>query len=77
MIKKYQVTLFCSTGAYKPISCIVSYPQLTNENLLLNENERKKIQNLGVTKICHKKYWQKRDLINYDYTRVKAREYEN
>lgn len=77
MIKKYQVTLFCGTGAYKPVSCIVNYPQTSNENLLSNDSEKKNIQKAGVIKICQKRYWQKSDLIKYGFTKCKIREYEN
>ena len=75
MIKKYQITMYCSTNQYKPISTIVSIEQQTDDNLLLT-NKKQEIINKGIVKICQKRYWTKRDIQQYNYTRVKAREYE-
>ena len=74
MIKSYQVTLYCSTNQYKPISTIVNIEQQTDNNLLMTDRKQE-IINKGIVKICQKKYWTKREMQQYNYTRVKAREY--
>ena len=73
MIKKYQVTLFCTTGAYKPVACIVNNTQTEDIDLSMDKQERKKIQRAGVKKICEKRYWQLTDLVRYGYTKYKIR----
>ena len=73
MIKKYQVTLFCTTGAYRPVACIVNNEQADNTDLSMDKIERKKMQKAGVKKICEKRYWQLSDLSKYGYTRYKIR----
>lgn len=77
MLKSYQVTMYCITNQYKPISTIVKIEQEREEdNLLLNKEEKMKIINKGITKICQKKYWTKKEIQKYNYTKVKAREYK-
>lgn len=76
MIKKYQVTLFCTTGAYKPVACIVNNQQDNDTDLSMDKQERKKIQKQGVIKICQKRYWSLSDLNKYGYTRYKMRAVE-
>ena len=73
MIKKYQVTLFCTTGAYKPVACIVNNEQAEDIDLSTDKTERNKIQRIGVKKICQKRYWTLKDLTKYGYTRYKIR----
>ena len=73
MIKKYQVTLFSTTGAYRPVACIVNNEQIDNNDLSIDKQERKKIQRAGVVKICQKRYWTFADLQRYGYTRYKIR----
>ena len=75
MIKRYQVTMYCSTNQYKPISTIVSIEQQTDNNLLLT-NKKQEIINKGIVKICQKRYWTQRDIKKYNYTKVKSRVYE-
>lgn len=69
MKKQYQITLNSTTGKYKPVSCII-----TTELTL--EDNKKEIINLGVKKICEKRYWTQRDLKTYGYLKAKAREYD-
>lgn len=76
MKKQYQVTLICITGQYRPISCIITREQETEENLLNNPTERKAIIADGVRKICAKRYWDNTYLKQYGYARVKARVYD-
>lgn len=76
MRKQYQVTLISSTGKYKPVSCIVTREQTTDEDLSLNKEVRKALITLGTQKICAQRLWQKRELIDYGYTKAKVREYD-
>ena len=76
MKKKYQVTMYCATGQYKPISTIVTIEQADDSNLLLDKDSKKDIINKGVVAICHKKYWTTREVRQYNYTKVRARVYE-
>ncbi len=73
MIKKYQVTLFCTTGAYRPVACIVNNEQADDADLSQDKTERKKIQRAGVVKICQKRYWSLQDLAKFGYTKYKIR----
>lgn len=76
MMKEYQVTMYCVTGQYKPISTIVKIEQAHDDNLLLDANRKREIIDKGVIKICQKKYWTSKDIKKYGYTKVKAREYK-
>lgn len=73
MTKKYQVTLFCTTGAYKPVACIINNEQAEDIDLSTDKQERKKMQKAGVIKICQKRLWTLSDLARYGYTRYKIR----
>lgn len=75
MIKEYQVTLVCSTGQYKPVSCIVK----KDDNRIAEVGQdafKAELKKDGVIKICQKRYWTNADLKKYFYTRVKIREYD-
>ena len=76
MMKEYQVTMYCETNQYKPISTIVRIEQEHDDNLLLDVNRKKEIVKKGIIKICQKKYWSKREVQKYGYTKVRAREYK-
>lgn len=71
MMKEYQVTLMCATGKYKPVSCIIKREEID----LANTASKKELINQGIQKICNNRYWTKLDLLKYDYTKVKVREY--
>ena len=73
---KYQVTMYCTTGQYRPVSTIVTIEQENDDNLLLNPKKKKEIIDKGIIRICQKRYWTSRDVIKYGYTKVKARVYE-
>lgn len=73
MIKKYQVTLFCADGRYKPVACIVNNEQADDLDLSRDKASRMMLQKKGVEKICQKRYWGKADLMKYNYTRCKIR----
>ena len=68
-MKQYQVTLNSVSGKYKPVSCIITTD-------LSVDTDKKEIINKGVTKICQKRYWTKRELTKYGYTKAKVREYD-
>lgn len=73
MIKQYQVTLFCTTGAYKPVSCIISKDSVDITTMGKLEYV-KDIKTKGIQKICNKRYWGAADLKKYGYTTIKVRE---
>ena len=74
---KYQVTLFCTTNQYKPISTIITIKQEDETTNLLNNKETKKdIIHKGIVKICQKRYWNNKDLVRYNYLKAKARRVE-
>ena len=76
MKKQYQVTLISATGKYKPISCIITREQATNDDLSLDKEVRKTLITLGTQKICNQRLWQKRELLQFGYTKAKVREYD-
>ena len=76
MQKQYQVTMVCATGQYRPVSTIVTIEQSNDDNLLLDPDKKKEIIQKGVVRICQQRYWTKRDVAKYGYTRVRARVYE-
>ena len=74
---KYQVTLFCTTNQYKPISTIITIKQEEEAiNLLENKETKKDIVHKGIVKICQKRYWNNKDLVRYNYLKAKARKVE-
>jgi len=66
-MKKYQVTILCETGKYRPVSAIVT---------AADTDSRIAIQKKGIQKICLTRRWDGKDLIAYGYTKVKMREYD-
>lgn len=66
-MKKYQVTILCSTGKYKPVSTIINVAET---------DDRMTIQKKGIQKICLTKRWDGKDLARYGYTKVKIRVYD-
>lgn len=77
MKKQYQVTLKCATGEYRPVSAIVAFEQTDESNLLLDKEQKQLIIKQGIEKICIKRYWTKKELQRYHYTKVMTREYKN
>ena len=73
MNKEYQVTLFCGTGTYKPVSCIVKREQYSDADYSANATVKKELQKMGIKKICEKRGWRLADLSRYGYTRYKVR----
>ena len=66
-----QYTLFCTTGKYKPVSCLIDIDDVKHFNENQNLYKTKAIQ-----KICNKRYWTSADLKRYGYTQLKCRKYE-
>lgn len=62
---KYQVTIFCSNGKYKPIGTIIE----TKE-----EMEKKVIVSKGLEKICIKKRWTNAERKKWGYDIAKIRD---
>ena len=74
MTYKYQVTLFCTTGQYRPVSSIVTVNQDKPEDLSLKDTkERKQIIKQGITNICIKRNWRSDKIKEYSYLKVKIR----
>lgn len=74
---KYQVTLFCTTNQYKPISTIVTMKQENDTiNLLSDKTTKAEIVKKGIVKICQKRYWSNKDLVKYHYIKAKVRKLE-
>ena len=76
MKKQYQVTLYCSTGAYRPVSCIVNREQYSDEDYSSLAIVKKELQKAGIKKICEKRGWRLSDLVKFEYTRYKVRAYQ-
>ena len=76
MNKQYQVTLICSTGKYRPESCIVTNEQEVDIDLSAFDSTKKEIIKKGISKICARHYWSNSDLKKYSYTKVKVRAYD-
>lgn len=70
MIKNYQVTISSKSGKYKPVSCIVK------ANEILTLEQKKEVMNKGVVKIAQQRRWTNADLVKYEYTLVRIREYD-
>lgn len=69
----YQVTLFSATGKYRPVAAIVTTERIN----LKNTFEKKKVIEKGVQKICQKRGWSARDVVQYQYLKCKVREVES
>lgn len=65
-----QYTLYCESGKYKPVSCVIEIEDIKHFNENPGFYQQKAIQ-----KICLKRYWSKRDLMFYGYTKIKCRIY--
>ena len=66
-----QYTLFCTTGKYRPVSCLIEVDDVAHFNTHPGEYKKKAIE-----KICIKRYWTGADLKKYGYTQLKCRRYE-
>jgi hypothetical protein len=68
---KIQVTLFCNSGKYKPLSTIINAESLKDFEQNLEENKMK-----AITKIASQRYKNGTDLYKSGYTIMKYRPYE-
>ena len=68
---KIQVTYYCTTGKYKPISTTVDVPN-THQFMLKKDYyiQRAKLR------IMAKRYWSEKNMSNYGYTEYKTRIYK-
>lgn len=73
MNKSYQVTLFCSTGQYRPVSCIITRDSSEIDRIGKLEFV-KELKTRGIQKICAQRRWNSTDLKRYNYTNIKIRE---
>ena len=71
MKQKYQITITCGNGAYKPISTLVEVEQPETADLTLVPLKKKELINRGVQKICASRYWTSSDLKRYNYNKEK------
>jgi hypothetical protein len=76
MKKKYQVTIMCGSGAYKPISTLIEVEQTDDADLTKDKTKKKEIIQRGVNRICATRYWTSKDLTKYGYTTAKVRVYD-
>lgn len=65
-----QYTLFCVTGHYRPVSCLITIEDIKDYNS--NPN---KYRNRAINKIMAQRYWTKADLVDFGYTQMKHRIY--
>lgn len=66
---KYQVTLTCVSGKYRPVSTIVD----TDLDITTHKQE---IINKGIQKICIQRNWTKTEVKKYEYLKCKIRVYD-
>lgn len=70
---EYQVTLFSTTGRYKPVSTIIRRKEECN---IADPAIQKQLLNDGTVKICANRGWNGRDLKLYGYVKGKIRIYD-
>ena len=70
---EYQVTLFCSTKKYRPVSAIVKTKDAVD---ISNPTIKRQILNDGMKKICIQRGWTAKDLAVFGYATGKVREYD-
>ena len=69
----YQITLFCNTGKYKPVSTIV---KRANEVNIADVAVKKQLIADGAQKICFQRGWNSTDLKRNGYVTGKVRIYD-
>ena len=65
-----QITLFDSNNRYKPVSTLIEV-----ESIKYYKEHKQEIHTKAIQKICAKRQWTARDLLKYNYTKLKARNY--
>ena len=68
---KIQITLYSTTGKYKPVSTIIEV-----ENIEEFKQNKNKYYKKAILNICHSRYTTWNDLKKDGYTIVKYREYD-
>lgn len=70
---EYQITLFCTTKKYRPVSCIIKRNDKVD---IHNATIKRQLLNDGMKKICIQRGWTARDLATFGYATGKVREYD-
>lgn len=73
---QYQVTISDPNKRYRPVSCIVNREQVKDYNALCYSQEKQKIIQDGILKICAKHGWTGQELMKMGYTQVSTRKYD-
>ena len=61
---EYQITLFCASKKYRPVSCIVKRNDKVD---IHNATVKRQLLNEGMKKICVQRGWTARDLATFGY----------
>jgi len=69
---KYQVTLICTNGQYKPVSTIIEVEGKDINNVA----DHKELVTRGIKRICASRSWGSYELKKYSYTKSKIRIYD-
>lgn len=75
MLKKFQITLYCTTGEYRPVSCILTRDTQEIERVG-KEAFLESLKKDGIKKICMERGWTKAEVLKYHYLKMKMREYD-
>lgn len=65
-----QITLFSTTGKYKPVSTLLKV-----ESVAWYKEHARECKEKAIRKICLQRNWTGKDLTNFGYTSLKVRNY--
>ena len=65
-----QITLFSTTGKYKPVSTLLEV-----ESVAWYKEHARECKERAIRKICLQRNWTGKDLTNFGYTSLKVRNY--
>ena len=65
-----QITLFSTTGKYKPVSTLLEV-----ESVAWYKEHARECKESAIRKICLQRNWTGKDLTNFGYTSLKVRNY--
>lgn len=65
-----QITLFSTTGKYKPVSTLLEV-----ESVAWYKEHARECKEKAIRKICLQRNWTGKDLTNFGYTSLKVRNY--
>lgn len=71
-MKKYQITLMDVTNKHRPVSAIVEAEDVN----LFDAEQKQKVINMGIKKICVKRLWKIKDLQRFGYRKALVRVYD-